>query len=420
MFRYKPQLCFDADGGGAVGGGSPSLTTSTDSGQASAPAAETTTYDSPAPQSGGGSTPPATATTGAGDNTVAQSERGSFKLVYNERTGRNEVVSTMPEEPDTSESGQKMAQPQVGTYTGNELVQTAQRLNDVQPVQQVGTQEYTPAELQTAMQLGQVNESRIPVYLRQSYYLAMAGQNTANAGTTGAPSNDNAEQSTQTDVPAANQQEESAEQARQFYQRVQNMARERAMNEVGITQDEIDVAEYTDDETILNKFNAYTAAMENNRAQILRDVENITQQQKAAEADHAKAYQTVAAFVQEMQQKEPNFKAIDALMLTRTQKMPYEEAVKVIPLIEKVRTGNLTTADLPALQEMYNQTRLEYYSNKTGVGLAPQVVKPAYVETPGRGGEAPRQTTPLSQLGKMNQKDKIKAIGQMFSDFLED
>ena len=80
----------------------------------------------------------------------------------------------------------------------------------------------------------------------------------------------------------------------------------------------------------------------------------------------------------------------------------------------------MTTADLPALQEMYNQTRLEYYSNKTGVGLAPQVVKPAYVETPGRGGEAPRQTTPLSQLGKMNQKDKIKAIGQMFSDFLED
>lgn len=418
MFRYKPQLCFDVDGGGSAGGGYPSLTTtSADTGQTTASASETNTYDSPAPESGGSSVPPATATTGA-DNTVAQSEKGSFKLVYNERTGRNEVVSTMPEEP--SESGQGEVARPTGTYTGNELVQTAQRLTEAQPVQQLGTGEYTPAELQTAMQLGQVNESRIPVYLRQAYYLAMAGQNTASAGTTGAPSTNNADQSTQTAVPAANQQEESAEQARQFYQRVQTMAQERAMQEVGITQDEIDVAEYTDDEVILNKFNAYTAAMENNRAQILRDVENINQQQRAAEADHAQAYQTVATFVQEMQQKEPNFKAIDELMITRTQKMPYEEAVKVIPLIEKVRTGNLTTADLPALQEMYNQTRLEYYSNKTGVGLAPQVVKPAYVETPGRGGEAPRQTTPLSQLGKMNQKDKIKAIGQMFGDFLED
>ena len=418
MFRYKPQLCFDVDGGGSAGGGYPSLTTtSADTGQTTASASETNTYDSPAPESGGSSVPPATATTGA-DNTVAQSEKGSFKLVYNERTGRNEVVSTMPEEP--SESGQGEVARPTGTYTGNELVQTAQRLTEAQPIQQSNTAEYTPAELQTAMQLGQVNESRIPVYLRQAYYLAMAGQNTANAGTTGAPSTNNADQSTQTAVPAANQQEDSAEQARQFYQRVQTMAQERAMQEVGITQDEIDVAEYTDDEVILNKFNAYTAAMENNRAQILRDVENINQQQRAAEADHAQAYQTVATFVQEMQQKEPNFKAIDELMITRTQKMPYEEAIKVIPLIEKVRTGNLTTADLPALQEMYNQTRLEYYSNKTGVGLAPQVVKPAYVETPGRGGEAPRQTTPLSQLGKMNQKDKIKAIGQMFSDFLED
>lgn len=418
MFKYKPQLCFDADGGGSAGGGSPSLTTSADTGQTTASVSETNTYDSPAPESGGSSAPPATATTGA-DNTVAQSERGSFKLVYNERTGRNEVVSTMPEEP--SNSGQDVAsQRTTGTYTGNELIQTAQRLTEAQPIQQSNTGEYTPTELQTAMQLGQVNESRIPVYLRQAYYLAMAGQNTANAGTTGAPSTNNADQSTQTAVPAANQQEEAAEQARQFYQRVQTMAQERAMNEVGITQDEIDVAEYTDDEVILNKFNAYTAAMENNRAQILRDVENFNQQQRAIEADHTQAYQTVAAFVQEMQQKEPNFKAIDELMLTRPNKMTYEEAVKVIPLIEKVRTGNLTTADLPALQEMYNQTRLEYYSNKTGVGLAPQVVKPAYVETPGRGGEAPRQTTPLSQLGKMNQKDKIKAIGQMFSDFLED
>ena len=412
---FSPQSGFSTGSGGDYSSGAATDTT--------ASSTETTTNAGSASDGGGGSTPPAATTSGADNKTVAQSEKGSFVLQFNERTGRNEVVSTMPkeaEEPDYQQEEAVNAQKPDAAYTGNELVQTAQRLTDGVPVQQLAGGEYTPAELQTAMQLGQVNEARIPVYLRQSYYLAMAGQNTANAGTTGTPSTNNADQSTQTAVPAANQQEESAAQARQFYQRVQTMAQERAMNEVGITQDEIDVAEYTDDETILNKFNAYTAAMENNRAQILRDVENIQQQQRMEEVDHAKAYQTVAAFVQEMQKKEPNFKAIDELMLTRPQNMPYQEAIKVIPLIEKVKNGTLTTADLPALQEMYNQTRLEYYSKKTGVGLAPQVQKPAFVETPGTGGEAPRKTTPLSALGSMSKKQREAAIGQMFGNFFDE
>jgi hypothetical protein len=77
-------------------------------------------------------------------------------------------------------------------------------------------------------------------------------------------------------------------------------------------------------------------------------------------------------------------------------------------------------ADLPALQEVYNDTRLEFYSKREGVGLAPQAQKPAFVETPGNGGEAPRQTTPLSALGGMTKKQREAAIGQMFGNFFDD
>ena len=382
---------------------------------------ETSTNAGSASDGGGGSAPPAAATSGADNNTVAQSEKGSFVLRFNERTGRNEVVSTMPQETDDSDFQQESTAPvqrPASSYAGNELLQTMQQVsNQKEQPAQAPTADYSVTELQEAMRIGQVDETRIPLNLRQSYYLAVTGQQPATAG---ANSVENAEPQTEQQGSAAENQENSAEKAQKFYSRVQEMARERAMKEVGITQDEIDVAEYTDDQNLLNKFSAFQASVENNRAQILRDVDNIQRQQKAAEEDHRQAYQAVATFVEDMRKKDPNFNAIDKLMMTRTQNMPYSEAIKVVPLIEKVTSGNLTTADLPALQEMYNQTRLEFYSKREGVGLAPQVQKPAFVETPGTGGDAPRKTTPLSALGSMSKKQREAAIGQMFGNFFDE
>ena len=152
----------------------------------------------------------------------------------------------------------------------------------------------------------------------------------------------------------------------------------------------------------------------------MNDVENIRRVHEAERADHANAYQAVVNFANEMRKKEPNFAAIDKLMTSRVAQMPYEKASKIVPLLQKVANGTLTTADLPALQEMYNETRLEFYSKREGVGLAPQAQKPSFVETPGTGGDVPRQTTPLSALGKMSKKDREAAIGQMFGNFFDE
>ena len=93
--------------GGVSGADSPSTsavdTATTTSG------AETNPIESPSSGGDGGSTPPATATAGA-ENTVAESEKGSFKLVFNPRTNRNEVISTMPQETE-AETEQTQAEP---------------------------------------------------------------------------------------------------------------------------------------------------------------------------------------------------------------------------------------------------------------------------------------------------------------------
>ena len=398
-------------GGAESSGTSSAPTENVSSGTASG--VETLTNDSSA-TGGSSAIPPNAAAAKEAENTKAQSEKGSFVLRFNERTGRNEVISTMPQqETESAEEAQSdTTAPASQSYAGNELLEF---LNNPSPAaaaeQQVAAPaaEYTLPELQEAMQTGQIDEARIPVAMRPGYYaaLAQARQQTAPPAQPQQP------------TPEAEPVDNTAK-AREFYGKVQQMAQERAMKEVGITQDELDVSEYTDDQELLNKAKAYQVAVENNRAQILQDVDNIQRQQKAAEDDHAKAYQTIASFVGEMRKKEPNFDAIDNLMISRVAKMPYEEAVKVAPLIQKVQNGSLTTADLPALQEMYNQTRLEFYSKKTGVGLAPKVEKPMFVENPGNGQEAPRQTTPLNALGSMSKRDKEAAIGQMFGSFFDD
>ena len=378
--------------GGVSGADSPSTsavdTATTTSGT------ETTTIDSPSTGGDGGSTPPATATAET-EKTVAQSEKGSFKLVYNERTGRNEVVSTMPQESEADEyqteapvkqteanESKPQAEQKQNDYSGTELLQFAQLVQQQQ--HPLNPFSYAPSVPQPTVQPPQP---------------APQPQQQAPAEDTGA---------------------DEVAQAKEYYNNVNKLAQERAMQEVGITQDELDVAEYSDDQELLDKVSAYKAAIESNRTRIMNDVENIRRVHEAERADHANAYQAVVNFANEMKKKEPNFAAIDKLMTSRVAQMPYEKASKIVPLLQKVANGTLTTADLPALQEMYNETRLEFYSKREGVGLAPQAQKPSFVETPGTGGDVPRQTTPLSALGKMSKRDREAAIGQMFGNFFDE
>lgn len=354
-----------------------------------------------------------------GSRTIAKSERGSFVLRFNPRTGMNEVVSTMPKEkekPENEDEDQGASQQQTdnnspaqggsasSSYKGDELlkmmeqIQTGNTPQIQDPQNTPPTADYTAAELQNAMRAGIVDESRIPVSLRSSYYAAISKAQQQVAQPPATPQKDG-------ETQVANAQE--------YYQEVNRMAQERAMKEIGITKEELDVSGYTDDQELIQKKEAYELAVENNRAQILQAVDIIQRQQQAAAADSRKAYQSVVAFVKEMRQTNKDFDAIDKYMLERIGNMPHKEAEKFMPLMERFRNGTLSTADLPTLQQLFNDTRLEFYSRKTGVPIAPQVQKPSYVETPGNGKEPPKKAPDLSALGSMNKREKERAIGQL-------
>ena len=402
-------------------GGAPSTEPAPDGGGSPVPANENNDGGSPAPVPGG-------------EKVIATSEKGSFKLVYNERTGMNEVVSTMPKQPEKEEEDEDDDTPpadntqqddgnqppaqqqqqqtppqQKNGYEGNELLKIMQQVQagnmpqvqQQQPPAANPTAEYTAEELQNAMRAGVVDENRIPIQFRASYYTAMARAQ---------------QQAAQQQQQPQQQDNGKGNNAQEFYAEVNRMAEDRAMKEIGITKDELDVAPYTDDEELKNKFSAYNTAVENNKSQILQAVDTIQRQQRAAAADTQLAYQTIAAFAAEMRQKDKNFDEIDKYMLARIDSMPHKEAAKIVPVIEKARAGRLSMADLPVFQEMYNQARMEYYSKKTGVPLAPQ---PAHVEAPGNGKEPPKKAPDLSALGSMDERAKRRAIGQLVGNMFK-
>lgn len=380
---------------------------------------------------GGGSAAPETTATSVPVATETQADAnagsrnqgtasvgGQLKLVRDERTGRNRVEfaggNTEPAPQEQQAHAQpETTQPQQPQIPNAELPRLDAILTQPNQAQQTVSeglmtpapvQEYTLPELSAAMQLGLVDESRVPEAYKQAYINAKTADNTFTQ-----PQAENAAQ--------ANSEANTAVEAQAFYSRVAAMAQERAMQEVGITKEELDTAEYTDDETIIEKYRAYQAAQENNRMRILSDVNRLKEQEYQRQNDNNIARNEIINFAQQMKVKEPNFDAIDKFMIERVDTMPYVEAQKIVPILQRVRNGSVTTSDLPALQKYFEESRLAFYSQKTGVGIAPQVVppsRPTFTEAPGNGAEIAPETVSTSMLGKLSYRDKIKAIGQMF------
>ena len=98
-------------------------------------------------------------------------------------------------------------------------------------------------------------------------------------------------------------------------------------------------------------------------------------------------------------------------MASRVNELPYREAVKLVPVLERLKNGTVTRADLPILGQFYKDTRMEYYAKKNEVGRAPAAVrKPPAVEQPGNGGKVPPRIP--ANFAKMSFRDKSNVIAQ--------
>lgn len=394
----KLQIFYEADGGLSGGTTAPAPSTpSTEPTMNPQPAAQTQPAQpaQPAQQQqaapAGNAQQPASNTTPATENT--QEKPGMLKLVVDERTGRKTIRRVQPEEEaqaNQQQAQQQQEQEQQGLTDNQPGAQQQQQ----QPVLQQ-KQPYTAQDLALALQLGNVDESRLTPDLALEYGAYKARQEFAQRQAQAQ------EQNGQNNN--ANQQ---SQQMKDFYIRVDKMANEAAMKELGLTADDIEAAEYSDDEELVGKVNALNTAKELNRQKIIAEVQQRQAQAQAQEQSKKIVYNNINNYVGQVKNQEPNFDKIDSMMATYYQQLPYESAVKYASVIEAFKNGNITQEQTAVLEEYYKETRKAYYAQASGLSQVPQPVnKPRTVEPAGGGADVPHVANP-ADLRNMSLRDK--------------
>lgn len=301
-------------------------------------------------------------------------------LRIDERTGRK-VVETIPSGVETKEP--EKVEPTEEPPAEEQAAQAQHP--QVQPqVQQ--PQFYSPAELSLAIQMGQVDESRIPPEY-QPQYLAMKQQN----------------------APKPPPQKSEAELRNEFLDAVNKAAHDKAMKDVGITEDELSMGEFSDNDEIQTKVSRYKAALDVARSQIISGYSEQVriEQMKAQQENEFK--KGVADWINEQRAAEPNFDEIGFFMQEHYKTMPYEKAAAIAPAIQKAMQGKLDPQSAEVVKNYYEDCRKEFYAKKNGTSTTPSPRSPS-VERKGTGQDVVKPIDYAEQLRAAPVRDKSKIV----------
>lgn len=306
-------------------------------------------------------------------------------LVTDPQTGRKRIIS------GTEAPQSETSTPQEGTPS------TTQAPTETEPSKEglINTQPYTLDEINEAIRNGTVDERRIGLEFQQQY-IAYRQKQAQQAE----------QQRIQQQKWQEEQQKEALAQQRQFLSAVDTEAKRRAMQQVGITQDEINTAEYSDDEQQKAKVEQYKSAVEWNRLQMLNAVQQQSVQQQQAQQQQRALYQSIVDFARQKQQTEPHFNEINQLLATHYQNMPYKEAQTVAQAIEAMNKGNVTEAQCKVLEKYYDDTRAFYYAKENDLSKQPKRIPIPKVEQPGTGATTPQKPIDFTQMRSMNVRQR--------------
>lgn len=320
-----------------------------------------------------------------------QSESGTLGLVTDERTGRKTVQEvpqgTTPEvkKVKQEESALPSAEPQVvETPQAEQVAETAEPSPfDTLTPKQEEPQAYTPAEMSLAMQLGQVDEGRIPAEFMPQY-MALKAKN----------------------EPAP----KTAEEVRQeFLDKVSASVKGQTMQEIGITEDELALGEYAEDPEVREKIERYKLALEMNRRKAVDAVyDGIRAEQETQKADQ-QFRNGVADWINAQRIQEPHFDDIGSYMTEAYKNMRYEDAKAIAPAMEAALSGKLTPEYAAVIQKYYEGCRKEYYAKLNGTSTTPTPRTPV-VETKGGGRNVSEETDYGKLLREASPRDKSRIV----------
>ncbi len=286
-----------------------------------------------------------------------------FELVQDPVTGRRSLRYAQPQQP--AQEPETLAQDDVVpdvTPTSDQAEEAATELN-------TAPQKYSLDEFSSAIARGEVDGDRVPEEYKSQYAdfkIKQAMQ----------AYNDNLRQVEEQRQKVEKQLTPEEQQAalKEFYAKLKDNARERAMKDLGITAERLEEMDLEGDDDGLE---AFKTACDWHRQQLINEVQQKVGAESAAKQAQQEIYRGIMQFVETAKAQEPNFNAIDQIMQTRYKTLPYEQGRAAEEAINALKSGNITEAQTETLRKYYEDVRREYYAEKNKISTTPTPVKKA-------------------------------------------
>jgi hypothetical protein len=322
----------------------------------------------------------------------------SLYLVTDPRTGRKSISSAKPEPTEPAET--KTEEPPVQDELESQPTEptepaATEPAAEKQPEPLIHTEPYTLDELNTAIAQGNVNESRIP----QQYQLQYAQYQQEQA---------RRQQQYQQQQQALQMQaqQQQLEQQKRMFADIDKAATDQAMKAIGITQDDIDTAEYSDDDAVKQKVAHFNTAKSYYKEQLIGAIQQQQMRTQAAQDERRAIYQSIVDFTQQKQAEEPHFADINQLMDSYYQTMPYKDAAVIGDAIKALQDGNINPTQCKVLEGYYDKCRTAYYAKANDLTKQPKKVPVPKVEQPGTGAKAPAKPINFTQMRNMTVRER--------------
>lgn len=302
-----------------------------------------------------------------------------YVLVKGEDGKTHLKPSPLPEQPKNEGTAQE---PNTFDTDGNQP-----KLTDAP--QQIGQQfnqqlpAYTLDEFSNAIATGHVDEKRVPQEYQRQYADWKINQ-AVQAHNAQQKAIAQQEAARRAEIEAQMNPETRQEQMREFLTGLDKEADARARQDAGLSEEDIENLDLMDDDD--PKLINYKLAKEWHRQDLMAKMQNRYADEQAQRQRQEAVYAGINQFTEEQRAKEPNFDAIDRMLLTRVNDLTYKQAQVIVPVLQALQNGTINEAQTEILRNYYEDTRKMFYMQKNGLDTTPKAVnRPPTVERAGDG-----------------------------------
>jgi hypothetical protein len=302
-----------------------------------------------------------------------------YVLVKGEDGKTHLKPSPLPEQPKSEGAAQE------SNVVGTDANQP--KLTDVP--QQIGQQfnqqlpAYTLDEFSNAIATGYVDEKRVPQEYQRQYADWKIGQ-AVQAHNAQQRAIAQQEAARRAEIEAQMNPETRQEQMREFLTGLDKEADARAQQDAGLSEEDVENLDLMDDDD--PKLINYKLAKEWHRQDLMAKMQSRYADEQAQRQRQEAVYASINQFTEEQRAKEPNFDAIDRMLLTRVNDLTYKQAQVVVPVLQALQNGTINEAQTEILRNYYEDTRKLFYMQKNGLDTTPRAVnRPPTVERAGDG-----------------------------------